>query len=89
MTRLEYNSFRGWFLPEDEVGSDKGYLVEYLDGKSKANTTTYKGYVSWSPKEVFDNSYRELNLTSVLSATITCIVLLKDTIKNYINQNKI
>ena len=58
MTRAEYNVFRGWELPADENGADKGYLVEYLDG-GKPNTTTHAGYVSWSPKEQFDNAYRK------------------------------
>ena len=58
MTRAEYNTFRGWELPADENGGDEGYLVEYLDG-GKPNTTTHKGYVSWSPKEQFDNAYRK------------------------------
>lgn len=56
MNRLEYNQFRGWQLPEDENGSDEGYLVEYVDG-GQANTKEYKGYVSWSPKDIFDRSY--------------------------------
>ena len=58
MTLGEYNKFRGWNLPADENGLDSGYLVEYLDG-GKANTEEYKGYVSWSPKDVFENSYRK------------------------------
>ena len=58
MTRAEYNAFRGWELPTDENGADEGYLVEYLDG-GKPNTTTHAGYVSWSPKEQFDNAYRK------------------------------
>lgn len=58
MTRAEYNIFRGWELPADENGTDEGYLVEYLDG-GKPNTTTHAGYVSWSPKEQFDNAYRK------------------------------
>jgi hypothetical protein len=58
MTRLEYNQFRGWQLPEDEDGSDAGYLVEYLDGGA-ANTEKYHGYVSWSPEEVFENAYNK------------------------------
>lgn len=57
MTRLEYNHFRGWQLPTDENGNDEGYLVEYLDG-GKANTRSFAGYVSWSPKDVFDKAYR-------------------------------
>lgn len=34
-----------------------GYLVEYLDG-GKANVPGFTGYVSWSPKDVFERSYR-------------------------------
>ena len=67
MTRLEYNQFRGWTLPADECGDDAGYLVEYLDG-GKANTTQYAGYVSWSPKDVFDRSYRPVTGLSFGSA---------------------
>ena len=58
MTRGEYNIFRGWQLPEDEDGSDEGYLVEYQDG-GKPNTPQYAGYVSWSPKAQFDAAYRQ------------------------------
>ena len=58
MTRLEYNQFRGWELPADENGADEGFLVEYVDG-GKANTAEYTGYVSWSPKDVFERAYRE------------------------------
>lgn len=57
MTRLAYNEFRGWKLPENENGNDEGYLVEYLDGGTP-NTPQYAGYVSWSPKEQFDKAYR-------------------------------
>ena len=57
MNRLDYNKFRGWDLPSDENGADDGYLVEYIAG-GKANTKEYKGYVSWSPKDVFDEAYK-------------------------------
>lgn len=60
MTRAEYNIFRGWDLPADENGADDGFLVEYLDG-GKGNTDAYNGYVSWSPKEVFERAYREID----------------------------
>lgn len=63
MTRLAYNEFRGWKLPENENGNDDGYLVEYVDG-GVPNTKEYEGYVSWSPKEQFDNAYK---ITSGLS----------------------
>ena len=57
MTRLDYNTLRGWALPDDEDGSDQGYLVEYTDGGSP-NCEGYKGYVSWSPEEQFENAYK-------------------------------
>ena len=56
MTRADYNTFRGWDLPADENGADEGYLVEYADG-GDANVAGFAGYVSWSPKEVFDRAY--------------------------------
>lgn len=59
MSRAAYNLFRGWQLPADENGEDEGYLVEYLDG-GQANTATYKGYVSWSPKDVFERAYKPI-----------------------------
>jgi len=67
MTRQAYNDFRGWILPEDENGGDKGYLVEYVDG-GKPNTTQYEGYVSWSPDEVFNNVYRPVDKLSFSAA---------------------
>ena len=59
MTRQEYNDFRGWALPSEENGADEGFLVEYVDG-GKANTDQFKGYVSWSPKDVFEKAYRPM-----------------------------
>lgn len=56
MTRLAYNELRGWELPEDENGDDEGYLVEYVDSPNQ-NVDGYEGYVSWSPKDVFDAAY--------------------------------
>lgn len=57
MTRQAYNDLRGWTVPDDENPADAGYLVEYLDGGSP-NVPGYAGYVSWSPKEVFEQAYR-------------------------------
>ena len=59
MNRQEYNDFRGWKLPDDENGEDEGYLVEYVDG-GKANTPQYSGYVSWSPRDVFERAYKPI-----------------------------
>lgn len=57
MTRGEYNKLRGWDIPADENPEDAGYLVEYSDG-GKANHPDFKGYISWSPKDVFERAYR-------------------------------
>ena len=47
MTRGDYNTFRGWKIPENENPVDEGFLVEYSDG-----------YISWSPKKQFEEAYR-------------------------------
>lgn len=60
MTRQQYNDLRGWTVPSDENPGDDGYLVEYMDGGS-ANHPDYTGYISWSPKEVFDRAYRPVS----------------------------
>lgn len=60
MSRLAYNDYRNWELPENENGADEGYLVEYQDG-GKANDSRHAGYISWSPKEQFDNAYRPMS----------------------------
>lgn len=57
MTRKAYNDYRGWELPADENGDDDGFLVEYLDG-GKSNHPDHEGYISWSPKDVFERAYR-------------------------------
>lgn len=56
MTRQVYNDLRSWVLPADENGDDEGYLVEYLDGGA-SNHPKYAGYISWSPKAVFEAGY--------------------------------
>jgi hypothetical protein len=57
MTRGEYNTYRGWTPPEGEDQSTPGYLVEYQDG-GKPNHPDHEGYISWSPADVFEKSYR-------------------------------
>lgn len=56
MTRADYNIYRGWELPKDEHGDDNGYLVEYADGGAP-NVEGHTGYVSWSPRDVFEKAY--------------------------------
>ena len=45
----DYNEFRGWTIPENEDPAREGYRV-----------VCPNGYVSWSPKEVFEAAYREV-----------------------------
>lgn len=56
MRRGDYNAYRGWVCPADEDPTDDGYLVEYVDG-GKSNDSRHAGYISWSPKDVFERSY--------------------------------
>lgn len=60
MTRLEYSELRGWTVPADENPADEGYLVEYING-GKPNHPDFEGYISWSPKDVFENSYQAID----------------------------
>ena len=55
-----YNQLRGWDQPEGESPDAEGYLVEYTDG-GKPNHKDYEGYISWSPKDVFDATYRPVD----------------------------
>lgn len=57
MTLGEYNDLRGWTMPPNENPVREGYLVEYTDG-GEANHPDFKGYISWSPKDVFERAYR-------------------------------
>lgn len=58
MTLGEYNQYRGWQIPENEDPYQQGYLVEYLDG-GNPNDDRHSGYISWSPKDVFDRTYHQ------------------------------
>ena len=60
MTRGDYNLLRGWTVPADENPADEGYLVEYEDGGQR-NHPDYVGYISWSPKGVFERAYKPVN----------------------------
>ncbi|HCA5286177.1 TPA: hypothetical protein MW252_002273 [Acinetobacter nosocomialis] len=57
MSRGEYNEYQGWQIPENENPNDPGYLIEYKDG-GKANHPNHEGYISWSPKDIFEHSYQ-------------------------------
>jgi hypothetical protein len=51
-----YNAVRGWEIPVNEDPETQGYLVEYTDGGAP-NVEGFAGYISWSPKGVFENAY--------------------------------
>jgi len=52
----DYNEYQGWTIPADQDPNNEGYLVEYHDG-GKPNHSNHKGYISWSPKDVFERTY--------------------------------
>lgn len=54
MTRDDFNQYVGRDTDPEE--NTNGYLVEYLDG-GKENHPGHKGYISWSPAEVFEKNY--------------------------------
>ena len=57
MTKGEFNKQRGALSPLIEQSGEEGYVVMYPDG-----------YVSWSPKKVFENAYRELDCIDFINA---------------------
>jgi hypothetical protein len=62
MSRGDYNKYRGWELPSNERYDDDGYLIEYESRVGEAsNVQGHEGYVSWSPKQVFDDAYHNVH----------------------------
>lgn len=59
MKRGVYNKYRGWDIPTNEDPEEDGYLVEYTNG-DKSNHKNHKGYISWSPAPVFEDTYVKL-----------------------------
>lgn len=56
----DYNKYRGWKIPEDENPQKEGYLVQYSDD-----------YISWSPKEVFEQAYLKVDDNKSLPSGIS------------------
>lgn len=48
MTRGEYNSHRGWTVPQGEDPSDQGYIVH-----------RHNNHTNWIPKDIFEDTYEE------------------------------
>lgn len=62
-TKKEYCDYRGWAVPQNEDPDEEIYLVEYeVDPKSTPNHPNHAGYISMSPKHVFDTAYRKINI---------------------------
>ena len=62
MTRGDYNSFKGWTIPDNENPNDEGYLVKYSDD-----------YISWSPKKQFEEAYREVGVNPLHDTALPMI----------------
>ena len=59
MTRKEYCEYRGWEMPVGEDPNEEVYLVEYEPtSDNNTNHPDHKGYISMSPKDVFEAAYR-------------------------------
>lgn len=56
----EYNLFRGWTIPKNENPEKEGYKVVYPDG-----------YVSWSPKEIFETAYMKVSHNPKLKSNVS------------------
>lgn len=59
----DYNNFKGWKIPKDEDPKKAGYLVGYADSDGKWDGPLQDGchHISWSPKDVFESAYTEMN----------------------------
>lgn len=76
MTREEYCKYRGWTVPTDENRKDIVYLVEYeVDTDTKPNHPKHDGYISMSPKSVFDKSYKEVKTFKDINDSILLDIL--------------
>jgi hypothetical protein len=74
MTRGEYNLYRNWTNPKDENPLDEGFLVEYLNS-SNSNHKNHKNYISWSPKQIFNNAYQDISKEVSFSTALTFLKL--------------
>ena len=57
MSLGDYNKLQGWDIPVDQDPEREGYLLEYSNG-GKSNHPDFEGYISWSPKEIFEDAYK-------------------------------
>jgi hypothetical protein len=69
MNLADYHIYRGWKLPSNDNGENEGYLVECLNG-GEPNHEHHEGYVSWRPKQQFENNYQVSGKLSFGHATL-------------------
>lgn len=57
----EYNRYKGWSIPADEDPEREGYLVGYPNADGRFNGPWEEGcsHISWSPRDVFEVTYKE------------------------------
>lgn len=60
MSRGDYNEYRKWPEIQCDTQYDDGYMIKYRDG-----------YISWSPKEVFENSYLQVDDNKDLASGVS------------------
>src|SRR6056297_2753256 len=62
ISRGDYNKLQGWDIPEGENPSDSGYLVGYPEADGKFSGPLQDGcqHISWSPKLIFEASYKPM-----------------------------
>lgn len=59
-TRGEYVAYQGWELPAHGDPNEEIYMVEYaVEHDTKPNHPNHEGYLTMSPKTVFEKYYRE------------------------------
>lgn len=62
MTIDEWSAYTGNAIIFSIGKNKEGYLVEYEESEDNApNHRNHKGYISWSPKKVFEKAYKEIS----------------------------
>ena len=61
MTRGDYNTLRGWAIPDNENPADEGYYIVYPDG-----------YQSWCPKAQFEAAGKPIDSMTFGQAIDAC-----------------
>jgi len=71
----DYNKFKGWIIPENEDPATEGYRIQYSEE-----------YISWSPKNVFEESYLKVENNPRLASGVSISAKMVD---NFIKEKHI